>query len=156
MNTNKTVGVYNDGEFNNAGLSGAIKNKNTRKSIFIPLIGSIIAAFGLWLFVIWGNNTCTGITVDVVGNAQLMSNSYTVSAVEPATVDLVLKGKDEVIKRITDDPSLISASVYVFAFNDENGQRIDGVFDNEGDIAEGEYTVELKINMPEGVSAMRG
>lgn len=152
MNTNKTVGVYSDGEFDNQGLTGAIKNKTARKSFFIPLIGSIIAAFGLWLFVIWGNNTCTGIPVQVVGNAQLMSNNYTVSSVEPATVDLVFKGKDEVIKRITDDPSLISASVYVFASNDENGVSIDGIFDGEEQIAPGEYTVELKISAPEGVS----
>lgn len=152
MDTSKTVGVYSDGEFDNQGLTGAIKNKNARKSFFIPLIGSIIAAFGLWLFVIWGNNTCTGIPVEVVGNAQLMSYNYTVSAVEPATVDIVLKGKDEVIKRITDDPSLISASVHVFGSDEEEGGRINGIFEKEDQIAPGEYTVELKITTPDGVS----
>ena len=152
MDTNKTVAVYSDGEFANQGLTGAIKNKSNRKSFFIPLICSIIAAFGLWLFVIWGNNTCTGIPIEVVGNAQLMSNNYTVSAVEPATVDLVFKGKDEVIKRITDDPSLISASVYVFSSVVGAEIAIDGIFEKEDEIAPGVYTVELMITAPEGVS----
>lgn len=152
MNSNKTVGVYSDEEFDNQGLSGAIKSKNGRRSFFIPLIGSILAAFGLWLFVIWGNNTCTGIPILLVGNEQLMSNNYTVSSIEPATVDLVFRGKDDVIKRITADPSLVTASVYVFGSNEEDGETIDGVFDSEDQIAEGEYTVELKISTPEGVT----
>lgn len=140
---NKTVVTYSEEDFE----SGSIKGKKSRSSVFIPLICSIVAAFALWLFVIWGNNTCTGIAVEVLGNEQLLSNNYTVSSIEPSNIDLVFRGKSDVIQRITKDPSLVTA--YVNVFGDDSTP---GVFDSVENIKPGEYTVELKISVPDGVS----
>jgi YbbR domain-containing protein len=144
--SNKTVVTYSDEEFSSEGMDG----KKARRSFFIPLICSIAAAFALWLFVVWGNNTCTGIPVQVVGNEQLMSSNYTVSSIEPANIDLVFRGKTEVIKRISKDPSLVTASVSIFGTEGDASSSF--IFDSVEEITPGEYTVELKFVLPEGVS----
>ena len=144
---NKTVSVYSDEEFNTQGLSDAVKSKNGRRSIFLPLVFSVIAAFVFWLVVVWGNNTCSGIPVQVLGNDQLMSNNFTISSIDPANVDLVLRGKGEVIDRIMQDQSLVGAFVNVF----DPGSS-DALFESADEIKEGKYTVALDVTLPDGVS----
>ncbi len=144
---NKTVSVYTDEEFNTQGLSDAVKSKTGRRSVFLPLVFSVVAAFVFWLVVVWGNNTCSGIPVQVLGNDQLMSNNFTISSIEPSSVDLVLRGKGEVIDRIMQDQSLISASVNVFDPGSSNA-----LFESVDEIKEGKYTVALDVALPEGVS----
>ena len=103
---NHTVKNYEEGELTEEGFSGEIRNKKSRWSLIVPLILSVVAAMALWMYVIAANNTCTDIPIQLTGKEKLLGSGYTVSLVEPQTVDLVLRGNSETIKKIIKTPSL--------------------------------------------------
>ncbi len=131
------------------GTDRSARNKKGRGSVLVSLGLSIFAAIALWLFVVAENNTCSGISIQVSGIEQLMSYNYTVSAIEPSTIELVLKGKNDQIDRILSDKSLVAATIHVFAHEGEEGNCL---FSDVTQIKAGEYVVDVDIVLPEGVT----
>ncbi len=146
---NKTVAVYDTEEFENNGITDAITTEKGRRSVLLPLILSLIAAVGLWLFVLGSNNTVSDVQIDVLGTEQLMGSNFSVGAIDPPVVDMVLRGDAAAISRIKKDKTLIAASVNVYGTpSDRVGSYIFG----EGEtVKEGKYTVTLDIRLPDGV-----
>ena len=146
---NHTVKNYEEGELTEEGFSGEIRNKKSRWSLIVPLILSVVAAMALWMYVIAANNTCTDIPIQLTGKEKLLGSGYTVSLVEPQTVDLVLRGNSETIKKIIKTPSLVTASVSIFKKDTEEGNK--GYIFEDDEVRAGDYVVSLNIQLPEGV-----
>ena len=149
----KTVENFSQEEFENAGVTGAIKSEKGRRSVILPLILSILAAIAIWMYVIASNNTCSAVPVQVNGNEQLMSSNYSVSSVEPAFVDVVLRGKQDVVSQIISDKSMITASIDIFG-KAGDGESVENryLFASPEEIKEGEYTVDVQFSLPNGVT----
>ena len=146
----KTIEGFPGAEFENDGASGTVKGKKGRRSVILPLILSVIGAIAIWLYVIASNNTCSAIPVTVNGNEQLMSSNYTVSSVEPASVDVVLRGKKDVVSQIISDKSMITAYIDVFGKPEDSEDSY--LFASTDEIKEGEYTVDVQFTLPDGVT----
>lgn len=146
---NRTVKNYEEGELTEEGFSGEIRNKKSRWSLIIPLILSVIAAVALWMYVIATNNTCSDIPIQLTGKEKLLGSGYTVSLVDPQTVDLVLRGNSETIKKILKTPSLVTASVSIFKKDTEEGNK--GYIFEDDEVRAGDYVVSLNIQLPDGV-----